>query len=179
MPSPLHHGTASLCIHEHKGDFPQREVQAGSTSVPVLSPCTNAQVAGSTVAICPSSAASPALLTWAHLLQAASSQLTAQPPSSHHHYSAQPLSAPFSTLFHFSFRNSFRNKSACKSLTTNTSLPEEVAPRSTRRDCQHQTISSPTLLSSPLTNVQLVSTAQNVTRVSSGTEFQSFTSSQV
>lgn len=89
MPSPLYHGTASLCIHEHKGDFPQREVQAGSTSVPVLSPCTNAQVAGSSVAICPSSAASPALLTWAHLLQAASSQLTAQPPSSHHHYSAQ------------------------------------------------------------------------------------------
>lgn len=69
MPSPLYHGTASLYIHEQKGDFPQRKVQAGSTSVPVLSPCSNAQVAGSTVDISSSSAASPAQLTWAHLLQ--------------------------------------------------------------------------------------------------------------
>lgn len=34
MPSSLYHGTASLCVPEQKGDFPQRKLQEGSTSVP-------------------------------------------------------------------------------------------------------------------------------------------------
>lgn len=54
--------------------------------------------------------------------------------------SAQPLPASSSILFHFSFRNSFRNKSPCESFTTNTSFPEEVSSRSTRRDCHHQSL---------------------------------------
>lgn len=181
MPSSLYHGTASLCIHEQKVAFPQGKLcRKAAHLCPALSPCTNGHTPGS-------SRTGSLLLSSAHPLPAASSW--------NGHFclikswsgpeigcgcicsaSACLVITPY--LFCYSFRSSFGNPSPCKSITTNTSLPDEASSRSTRRDCHHQTISSPHFLSSSLTNVQLFSTAQNVTRFSSGAEFQSFTTFQ-